>query len=94
MRQDLLRLHSLFFSRSMGSVQQTGVPGPRMDVANELSTMREGHLVRLIQHAETLDGLERVVKKNSKKLTHLHVAVAAVKLERLTMWVRRPSPSR
>lgn len=60
-----------------------GVPKPRPEVQQALSTHRGGHISRSLLHAKTLFELERALDLHSENIQPEHVPVAALRLEAL-----------
>jgi hypothetical protein len=60
-----------------------GIPKPRPDAQQALSTHRGGHISRSLLHARTLFEFERALSQHAGSLQPEHVPVAALKLEAL-----------
>eukprot|EP00798_Chlamydomonas_sp_ICE-L_P028658 gene28658-31834_t len=62
---------------------RNGMPGPRPEVVEEMSTFRGGHISRLIRQAETVVQLDDILFECRKKISPSHIALAALRLEQL-----------
>lgn len=69
--------------RGMGSLITSGMPGPRPEVALEMSTMEGGHIMRLIHSSESIATLDAVLHSHRKVLRPHHVGPACLTLEKL-----------
>lgn len=70
-------------SRPVSTLARTGIPKPRPEVEDALSTARGGHLGRLIAFSETIADLDHVLQEHAESLGAPHMAAAARQLERL-----------
>nr|8APN_AM Chain AM, mL116 [Polytomella magna] len=65
------------------TIFNTGVPGPRPEVAQKLSTEYQGHILRMISLAESASELDEVLWSSKKHLRPVHIARSCLKLEYL-----------
>jgi hypothetical protein len=77
--------HSVIYTPRRGASTMTGagIPKPRGDVQQALSTHRGGHISRSLLAAKTLFELERALSQHADSLQPEHVPVAALRLEAL-----------
>lgn len=69
--------------RCMTSLITSGLPGPRPEVALEMSTIEGGHLMRTIRKAESVADLDAILHTNRAVLRPHHIGIAALTLEKL-----------
>ncbi|KAF5832765.1 hypothetical protein DUNSADRAFT_11252 [Dunaliella salina] len=73
-------------SRLMATTMtKTGVPNPRPEVEQAMSTHQGGHLTKRINFCDSVPELSAVVEENKSRLEPLHLCLTAKKLEWLVV---------
>mmetsp|Transcript_8839 Transcript_8839/g.23804 ORF Transcript_8839/g.23804 Transcript_8839/m.23804 type:complete len:488 (-) Transcript_8839:1028-2491(-) len=75
------------------TMTKTGVPNPRPEVEQAMSTHQGGHLTKRINFCGTLPELSAVVEESKNRLEPLHLSLIAKKLEALVVRQQRAPAS-
>lgn len=67
----------------MTSLAKAGVPGPSPEASDALSQFYGGHIIRRMQLATTVLQLDDTLHEARRKLTPMHLSVAAAMLAKL-----------